>query len=320
MKKKRIVAASIAVTLMFLAGCTATTPGVNATADPVFTPEGGIYNYTKSVEIACTTPDSEIYYTLDGSTPTESSNLYTTPITISGNGTTTEIKAITVSPDLQNGSNTASYQISYSLFPSMTGTITTGGGVDINNVKVGLFFKGNVNGPNSSTNINLNDDVDDTDPSGRVYYNEADNGSDVEIAAARIGEINSSTGSYILPIPSTPPARGTDGGGNKWSEGYYALAWYDSDGDGNLDLKDGPATTYAADGEYNRMPTKAVELNGTPGTACYIDFIEQNELDAESYQFKYYNVDDSNDYDHIPFSEAENGNFDFNIDAVTDTN
>ncbi|MBQ9203603.1 MAG: chitobiase/beta-hexosaminidase C-terminal domain-containing protein, partial [Prevotella sp.] len=43
----------------------------------------------KQVHLSTTTPDARIYYTLDGSTPTESSNLYTGPFSVSQNCTVT---------------------------------------------------------------------------------------------------------------------------------------------------------------------------------------------------------------------------------------
>ena len=64
-----------------------TTPSV---AMPTFDPAPGIFTSPVSVSITTTTEDASIYYTLDGSDPTESSTLYTAPLNISG---TTTIKA-----------------------------------------------------------------------------------------------------------------------------------------------------------------------------------------------------------------------------------
>lgn len=60
-------------------------------ATPTFTPTGGTYYEPQSVDIATTTSGAGIYYTMDGSTPTENSNLYLGTLTVNNNVT---IKAI----------------------------------------------------------------------------------------------------------------------------------------------------------------------------------------------------------------------------------
>lgn len=59
-------------------------------ATPVFSPAAGTYTSAQSVSITSATSGAEIRYTTDGSEPTTSSSLYTTPLTIS---TTTTVKA-----------------------------------------------------------------------------------------------------------------------------------------------------------------------------------------------------------------------------------
>ncbi|NLE28784.1 MAG: hypothetical protein GX629_03830, partial [Phycisphaerae bacterium] len=54
----------------------------NVVATPVFTPDDRYVLGSKKVAISCATPDSQIRYTLDGSTPSPASSLYSTPITI----------------------------------------------------------------------------------------------------------------------------------------------------------------------------------------------------------------------------------------------
>jgi hypothetical protein len=61
-------------------------------ATPGFNPRGGAYNDIQNVEITCATSNANIYYTLDGNDPDESSTLYTAPNTITVAATTT-IKA-----------------------------------------------------------------------------------------------------------------------------------------------------------------------------------------------------------------------------------
>ena len=58
---------------------------------PTFSPEGGEYTGTQNVTISCATEGSTIYYTTDGSNPTDASTPYTEAISIEE---TTTIKAI----------------------------------------------------------------------------------------------------------------------------------------------------------------------------------------------------------------------------------
>ncbi|HOD17034.1 MAG TPA: chitobiase/beta-hexosaminidase C-terminal domain-containing protein [Candidatus Cloacimonadota bacterium] len=49
---------------------------------PVINPNGGTYNKPQTISISCSTPNSEIHYTLDGSNPSLASQIYTKPFTI----------------------------------------------------------------------------------------------------------------------------------------------------------------------------------------------------------------------------------------------
>jgi hypothetical protein len=60
-------------------------------AAPVISPAGGNFTGSESVTIYDTTPNAQIYYTTDGSTPTASSNLYTGPFTVNTSETITAI-------------------------------------------------------------------------------------------------------------------------------------------------------------------------------------------------------------------------------------
>ena len=51
-------------------------------AKPVFTPNGGAVERGSTVAIHCDTANATIYYTVDGSEPTEQSTRYTAPIVI----------------------------------------------------------------------------------------------------------------------------------------------------------------------------------------------------------------------------------------------
>lgn len=48
-------------------------------ATPTISPAGGIFATPQTITIATTTPDADIYYTIDGTTPTSASLVYTTP-------------------------------------------------------------------------------------------------------------------------------------------------------------------------------------------------------------------------------------------------
>lgn len=61
-------------------------------AKPVFSKTGGMYSGSQNVTLSSSTTGAEIYYTTDGSEPSTSTNLYTTPISIPALSTTT-IKA-----------------------------------------------------------------------------------------------------------------------------------------------------------------------------------------------------------------------------------
>ena len=57
------------------------------TDTPQFIPPPGNHYETQNVSIVCNTSDSNIYYTLDGSTPTANSSLYSNAIVLTSNTT-----------------------------------------------------------------------------------------------------------------------------------------------------------------------------------------------------------------------------------------
>jgi hypothetical protein len=65
------------------------------TASPTFSPGGGSYSAAQSVTIADSTSGAVIYYTTNGTTPTTSSTVYSTPIVVA---TSETIKAIAAAP------------------------------------------------------------------------------------------------------------------------------------------------------------------------------------------------------------------------------
>lgn len=67
-------------------------------AKPTFNPVSGTYPTAQTVTISCTTPGASIRYTTDGTNPTSSSTLYSTPISVTTN-TTLKAKAFHVDWD-----------------------------------------------------------------------------------------------------------------------------------------------------------------------------------------------------------------------------
>jgi Legume lectin domain/Chitobiase/beta-hexosaminidase C-terminal domain len=81
-------------------------------ASPTFSPPGGSYGTPQNIALSDTTSGAAIYYTIDGTTPTTSSSLYSSPVAVSA-GTTTTFEALAVAPSgLQSAVTTATYQIS----------------------------------------------------------------------------------------------------------------------------------------------------------------------------------------------------------------
>ena len=75
---------------------------------PVFTPQGGTYTESVTVNMSTSTIGATIYYTTNGDEPTEGSAIYTTPLTFTE---TTTLKAIAVKEDKKSSVSTATYTI-----------------------------------------------------------------------------------------------------------------------------------------------------------------------------------------------------------------
>jgi hypothetical protein len=78
-------------------------------ATPTFSPAAGVYTTAQTVTISDTTPNAKIYYTANGTAPTTSSTLYSTPITVSASETVEAIA--TASGSLQSAVGSAAYLI-----------------------------------------------------------------------------------------------------------------------------------------------------------------------------------------------------------------
>lgn len=126
-------------------------------AAPTFSPVAGAYGPSQSVTLASTTGGSTIYYTTDGSTPTTSSTIYTTAITVSTTGT---VKAIAVASGLVNSPvASALYTINGAVatptFSPIAGTYSGSQSVTISSTTTGSTFYYTLDGSTPTTSSTL---------------------------------------------------------------------------------------------------------------------------------------------------------------------
>jgi hypothetical protein len=139
-----------------------TTP-VTKAAMPAFSIPGATYQGAQNVQITSSTPAAKIYYTIDGSTPTNASPLYAAAIPLAV-GTTTTIKAIAAATGfLDSDVATATYivekvavpQAAAPTFTPPGGTFTTAQTVSIASASLGVEIHYTVDGndPNAGSPI-----------------------------------------------------------------------------------------------------------------------------------------------------------------------
>ena len=107
---------------LLIAGCGggSSSPAPVLTAAPVFSPAGGSYTSAQSVTISDATSGAVIYYTVDGTTPTTASSVYSSAIPVAA---TTTVSATAAAPgDSASASVSATYTIAQP--PAATPTIT----------------------------------------------------------------------------------------------------------------------------------------------------------------------------------------------------
>jgi hypothetical protein len=93
-------------------------------ATPAFSPAGGTYNAAQTVTISDTTSGAKIYYTIDGTTPSAGSAVYSGPITVSANET---VQAIAAAPGFSSSNvGSAAYTIGMTQTAAPTFTPTAG--------------------------------------------------------------------------------------------------------------------------------------------------------------------------------------------------
>jgi hypothetical protein len=133
---------------------------VPTAATPAFTPPAGMYTSAQPVTLSDSTPGAAIYYTLDGSSPTTGSNLYTGAFTVSS---TTTVNAIAVATGYTNSAvATATYTINIAppivaipAFTPMAGTYASAQTVTLSDSTPGAAIYYTLDGSSPTTGSNL---------------------------------------------------------------------------------------------------------------------------------------------------------------------
>jgi hypothetical protein len=106
-------------------GSTTETPYTPPTvATPTFSPVAGTYNATQSVAISCATSGATIHFTVDGSTPTTSSPVYSAAILVAASQT---IKALAVKADHNDSAVASAAYVIDTVAPVRSGTPSVNG-------------------------------------------------------------------------------------------------------------------------------------------------------------------------------------------------
>ncbi|HWR16996.1 MAG TPA: chitobiase/beta-hexosaminidase C-terminal domain-containing protein [Terriglobales bacterium] len=159
---------------------TTATVTINAVA-PVITPSVGVFTSPQTVTITSSSPGASIYYTTNGTTPTEASTLYTGPFTVSS---TTTVKAIAAGGGYGNS------------WPT-TATVTINAVAPVIKPSMGVFTS-----PQTAT-------ITSTTPGTSIYY--TTNGTTPTKASTLY------TGPFTVSSTTTIKAIATGGGyGNSW--------------------------------------------------------------------------------------------------------
>ena len=162
-------------------------------ATPVFDPAGGTYATDQTVSITTSTPAATIYYTTDGSEPTDQSNVFdaSSPIVVAGDGTSTTIKAIAVAAGYKSSPVVeASFDIDAA--PAEQPTFDPEGGEYTGDIDIALST------PTSGATIYYTTDGSEPTPGSAVY----EEGSPISVS----GDGTSVTIRAIADAPNFAPS------------------------------------------------------------------------------------------------------------------
>ncbi|MFL6353769.1 MAG: chitobiase/beta-hexosaminidase C-terminal domain-containing protein, partial [Bryobacteraceae bacterium] len=124
-----------------------------AAATPDFSPAAGTYSSPQSVTLSDNSAGTNIYFTTDGSAPTSSSTVYTSPLSVS---TTTTIKAMAAAAALSPSAvGSATYTIQQAaatpVFSPAAGTYTSAQSVTLSDNSAGTTIYYTINGVTPTT-------------------------------------------------------------------------------------------------------------------------------------------------------------------------
>jgi Chitobiase/beta-hexosaminidase C-terminal domain len=206
-------------------------------ATPTFSLPGGTYSGLQTVSISDATPGVQIYYTINGGTPSASSTLYTGPITVQ---TTQTIRAIAVEYNYADSAvGAATYKIlaATPAFSVPGGVYTSPQTVSISDSTTGAKIYYTTNGSTPSASSTLY--------SGPITVSTTET---IKAIASASGYSNSFVASAAYTLSSSSPAsnewaavNGSSGPANFGTQGafaadntpgkrYEAVRWTDSNG------------------------------------------------------------------------------------------
>jgi len=179
---------------------------LTAAATPTFSPAAGTYSSAQTVTISDSTSGATIYYTTNGTTPTTSSTVYSSAITVSATETLEAIA--THSGDTNSAVGSAAYTINLTVatptFSPAAGTYSSAQTVTISDSTSGSTIYYTTNGTTPTTSSSVY--------SSAITVSATET---LEAIATHSGETNSAVGSAVYTInltvatPTFSPAAGT---------------------------------------------------------------------------------------------------------------
>lgn len=266
---------------------------------PTFGVSGGTYNATQSVTLSCATDGATIYYTTDGSTPTTSSSVYSSAISVTTTNTT--IKAIAAKSSMANSDVASATYVLKCATPEIspvTGSYTGAQNVTITCATDGasIYYTNNGGTPSSSSTSYSAFSLDATKTIKAIAIKSG--WTDSEIATSTITvqygitwKVNGETWT-----PKTTTGSGTDGSslvnsGTQWSAltlptdpdpdedgcGQKFIGWITNTITGELDKTDDAAAISALDilnsGNQSGKTSETI-TTGTTFHAVFADYAE----------------------------------------------